>query len=97
VVHRNPSYWPDPDRFDPDRFLDSALSTRPRYAYLPFGGGPHTCIAESIALAEIVAVLAGLTRRHRLVLKPGSSTIPEPGITLRPKGLRMLIERRDSR
>lgn len=89
VIHRNPRLWPDPEHFDPDRFLDGASQSRPRYAYLPFGGGPHTCIGESLALAEIVAVLACITSRYRVL--PGVMPTPEPGITLRPKGLRMRV------
>jgi cytochrome P450 len=96
VVHHNPRYWPEPERFAPERFDDGAEEGRPRYAYLPFGGGPHVCIGEAFAMAQIVTVLATVAKRHRLTLSPGQDVVPEPRLTLRPKdGLRMLVEARD--
>jgi cytochrome P450 len=86
IVHRNPRYWPEPDRFDPNRFADGAARERPRYAYFPFGGGPHVCIGETLALSQVVAVLAGLTARHRLTLAGSRKVAPEGGLTLRPRG-----------
>jgi len=94
VVHRNPGLWPDPERFDPDRFLPSEADWRPRYAYLPFGGGPHTCIGESLAMAEIMAAIAVLTSHHRLVLASAQSPSAEGGLTLRAAGLRLRFQRR---
>jgi cytochrome P450 len=86
IVHRNPRYWPEPDKFDPDRFADGAARERPRYAYFPFGGGPHVCIGETLALSQVVAVLAGLTARRRLALTGAREVRPEGGLTLRPRG-----------
>jgi cytochrome P450 len=95
VVQRDARHWPDPDRFDPDRFAEGAEAGRPRYAYFPFGGGPHVCIGETLALAQIVAVLATVAARHRLTLAPGQEVVPEGGLTMRPRdGLRMRVERR---
>ena len=95
VVHRDARHWPDPNRFDPERFADAVESGRPRYAYFPFGGGPHVCIGETLALAQIVTVLATVASSHRLTLAPGQRVVPEGGLTLRPRdGLRMRVERR---
>jgi len=58
VVHRDPRWWPDPLRFDPDRFAPGAERDRPKFAYFPFGGGPRHCIGESLAWLEAVLVLA---------------------------------------
>ena len=66
VVHRSPDLWPDPERFDPERFLRPAGPARPRYAYFPFGGGGYLCIGRDFALMEATLVLAVLARRHRL-------------------------------
>lgn len=95
ALQRNPRLWPEPERFDPDRFLPEAARARPRYAYFPFGSGPHVCIGESLALAQILAVLERVVARFRFTVAPGWQVEPEAGLTLRPKGgLRMRIERR---
>jgi cytochrome P450 len=52
VTHRDPRFWPDPDRFDPQRFTADAKATRPKFAYFPFGGGSRVCIGESFAWME---------------------------------------------
>ncbi len=95
VTHRNPKLWPDPERFDPDRFLPEAVKARPRFAYLPFGGGPRICIGASFAMTEGILVLATLARRFRPRHVGGSVVEPVGQITLRPGGgLTMQIERR---
>ncbi len=95
VTHRNPKLWPDPERFDPDRFLPEAVKARPRFAYLPFGGGPRICIGASFAMTEGVLVLATLARRFRPRLPEGQVVQPVGQITLRPEGgLPMQVDRR---
>ena len=95
VMHRHPRYWPDPEKFDPQRFLPDRVADRPRFAYLPFGGGPRGCIGEDYALTELQLVVAAVAQRYRLRLVPGQHIQPEPTITLRPRGgIRMTIERR---
>jgi cytochrome P450 len=95
VMHRNPRYFPEPERFDPERFSDAAKETRPKFAYFPFGGGPRVCIGQGLAMMEGVLVLARIAQRFRLTLIPGQNIIPEPGMTLRPKhGLRMRLDAR---
>ena len=94
VVHRDPRWWPDPERFDPGRWTPEAEAALPRFAYFPFGGGPRKCIGEGFAWMEGVMVLATLARRWRLRPAPGAVVTPAPSITLRPAGLRMRAEAR---
>lgn len=63
AMHRDPSLWPDPTRFDPDRFLPERVKARSRWAYLPFGGGPRSCVGDHFAMAEASIALASLVRR----------------------------------
>ena len=96
VTHRDPRYFPDPERFDPERWRPEAREARPKFSYFPFGGGPRVCIGEGFAWMEGVLVLAAVARRWRLRLLPGHRIVPAPSITLRPRhGLRMTLERRD--
>jgi cytochrome P450/ubiquinone/menaquinone biosynthesis C-methylase UbiE len=98
VMHHDPRFFPDPFRFDPDRWTDEQRRTRPKYAYFPFGGGPRLCLGESFAWNEARLVLAAFARRWRLRPAPGQRVEPAPGLTLRPKhGMRMRIERRERR
>jgi cytochrome P450 len=86
LLHRHPSYWKNPEGFDPDRFDAGASAGRHKYAYLPFGGGPRVCIGNHFAIMEAQVVLAILSRRFRVELSPGVRVEPEPLVTLRPKG-----------
>jgi cytochrome P450 len=96
AVHRDPQWWPDPDRFAPDRWLDPAAEQRPRYAYFPFGGGPRQCIGNSFAEMEGVLVLATLCRRWSFSPTPGAPPVtPRPLVTLRPSpGVAMTVRGR---
>ncbi len=95
VTHRDARWFPDPKRFDPERFGPAAKEARPKFAYFPFGGGPRVCIGEGFAWMEGVLVLAAIARRWRLRLAPGQEIVPAPSITLRPRdGIRMILERR---
>jgi cytochrome P450 len=97
VLHRLPAFWPEPDRFDPDRFLPEPSADRPKFVYLPFGAGPRQCIGNHFALVEAHLVIASLAQRYRLHLVPGHKVEPWPLITLRPRfGMRMIVERRDA-
>jgi len=93
VTHRDPRFFPDPDRFDPDRWTDQARAARPRFTYFPFGAGPRICLGEQFAWLEGVLVLATLARRWRPRLLPGHSVVLQPSITLRPReGMKMVLE-----
>lgn len=85
VTHRNPHLWPDPQRFDPDRFLPEQVAQRHRFAYLPFGGGPRICIGNSFAMAEAQVIIASVAQRFRLRLAPDHVVQPIGLLTLRPK------------
>jgi cytochrome P450 len=95
VTHRDPRYFPDPLRFDPERFTAEAKSRRTKFTYFPFGAGARQCIGESFAWMEGVLVLATFMQKWRLRLVPGQRVEPQPLITLRPKyGMRMQLEAR---
>jgi cytochrome P450 len=95
VTHRDPRFFPDPLRFDPERFTPEAKARRAKFTYFPFGAGFRQCIGESFAWMEGVLVLATLAQKWKLALVPGHRVEPEPLITLRPKyGMRMRIEAR---
>lgn len=85
TLHRDPRFWPNPEGFDPDRFLPDAVKARPRFAYLPFGAGARICIGKAFAMMEAKLILAELLRRFDLALRPGFVPALDPGITLRPK------------
>jgi cytochrome P450 len=95
VTHRHADFWDNPEGFDPERFLPSQVERRHPYAYFPFGAGPRTCIGNHFALLEAVLIVATIASKWRLNLVPGAPVIPQPRITLRPKGgLLMTIQRR---
>ncbi len=95
VMHHDPRYFPDPFRFDTERWRPEAKAVRPKFSYFPFGGGPRVCIGESFAWMEGMLVIATLAQRWRLRRVPGRPVVLQPLITLRPKdGLQMIAERR---
>jgi cytochrome P450 len=85
LVHRNPSIWDDPERFDPDRFLPEHVLKRSKFAYLPFGAGPRVCIGSSFAMMEMQFTLAMLCRRYDVEIVSGLEPELSSMITLRPK------------
>jgi len=84
VMHRDPRFFPEPERFDPTRFAPEARSERPQFSYFPFGGGVRRCIGEGFAWTEAVLILAALARRWAMRLAPGHRVEAQPRITLRP-------------
>ena len=68
VVQRDPAYYPDPERFDPERFSEEGRRGRPKYAYFPFGGGPRVCIGQTLSSTLCTLALARMAQRVRLEL-----------------------------
>jgi len=95
VTNRDPRLYPDPLRFDPDRFLGEAAAARPDWAYPLFGAGTRKCIGVGFAMLEAVLVMAELGRRFRLRPDPGRDVVPQARVSLRPRdGLWMRPEPR---
>ena len=95
VTHADPRFFPDPERFDPDRWTPEAEAARPKFSYFPFGGGPRVCIGEGFAWMEGILLLAILGQSWRLRLAPGQIVATQPIVTLRPRfGMRMRLGRR---
>lgn len=95
VVQRHRKLWTEPEVFDPDRFDSGIAGDRPRFAYIPFSAGPRTCTGASLAISQMLIVVAAFARRYRFRLVPGVEVKPRGGITLKPRGgLRMTLERR---
>ncbi len=95
VMHRDPRYFDEPERFKPERWAAGVAGRLPKYAYFPFGGGQRMCIGSSFAMMEAVLLLATIAQRFRLQLVPGHTAVPAPSITLRPKhGVKVTLQRR---
>jgi len=92
VTHRDERFYPQPERFDPDRWLPEIEATRPKFAFFPFGAGTRQCIGEQFAWMEGVLCLAVLVRDWHCWLANTAPAILNPAITLRPKhGLKMKV------
>jgi cytochrome P450 len=95
IMHRDSRFYPDPDRFDPERWRPDAAAARPKFSYFPFGGGTRICIGEQFAWMEGILILATIGQKWRLSYLGTSPPEIEPRITLRPAGaLPMKVERR---
>jgi cytochrome P450 len=96
LVQRDPRWFPEPERFIPERFTSEAKAGRPRFAYFPFGGGGRQCIGESFAWMEAVLSLATIAQRWRVLPIEEQRIELQPKITLRPKfGIRVRVQRRE--
>jgi cytochrome P450 len=82
ILHRHPEFWPNPEGFDPDRFLAEI----PRGAFVPFAAGPRQCIGNHFALLESRLILSTIVKQVRLNMTPGTRPVLEPMVTLRPRG-----------
>ncbi len=99
VMHRLPAYWKNPDAFDPEHFSEEAVKARPRFVYLPFGGGQRVCIGAMLATLIATLLPALVLQRYRLELVPGTKVIPVVGGAHYPENLwmRVLPARRTER
>ena len=94
ITHRDPRFYKEPDRFIPERWDDSeANRQRHTFAYLPFGGGPRTCIGQNISWVILTVVAAALISKFDLEIID-KDVIPNPKNTLLPSNLNMLIQSR---
>lgn len=85
LVHRNPVYWSRPEQFEPERFAPEQNNHRPPFHYFPFGGGPHQCIGNNMALLEAQLTLATVAQAVEFQVPAGVTVTPEASVTLRPK------------
>lgn len=94
-IGRHPEFWQEPEQFDPDRFLPKQVKQRHKFAYLPFGAGPHTCIGKNLALMEATLILAMIAQRFHIQLIPNQTIAIDPQFTLRPKyGVQVTVRQR---
>ncbi|MBA2771037.1 MAG: cytochrome P450 [Pseudomonadota bacterium] len=95
LIHRSRRLWDDPDAFDADRFLPERKAARHRFQYIPFGGGPRTCVGARFATAEALVILAHWLSKWRFAPSPGRPAQVSGMVTLRPKGgLPLQLKRR---
>lgn len=76
AVHKNPKYWQNPEKFDPDRFSESNIKNIHELAYIPFGFGPRSCSGIPLALLEIKVILVMLLREFSFELVPKHPVVP---------------------
>jgi cytochrome P450 len=94
ISHRNEKYFPEPEKFDPDRWTDEFKNNIPKFAYFPFGGGNRICIGEHFAIMEAIIILASVYQKFKLRLDKNQKVELEPLITLRPKyGMKMFVSK----
>jgi cytochrome P450 len=95
ITQRHPKWWQDPDVFRPERFAPENSAARPRYAYLPFGAGPRTCVGLNFAMTELLLVLTMLLQRFRLRLAIDPALVrSDPSVTLQPRpGVPVMLEK----
>jgi cytochrome P450 len=97
AMHHDPRFFPDPEAFHPDRWLDGSTAKLPKNAYMPFGGGPRVCVGNHFAIMEAVLVLVTIAQRARFERLSRDSIGVQPAITLRPLGgLPLRVRRRAS-
>jgi cytochrome P450 len=94
ALHRNPTLYPDPERFEPDRWLPDRVEQLPSGAFIPFGVGAHTCIGEAFAMTVTTLTLATIAARWRLQPCPGRVR-PVAGLAIHPDRLPMITTVRD--
>jgi cytochrome P450 len=95
VTQRDPRWFPEPLRFDPERWHSAARSERPRFSYFPFSAGSRSCLGEAFASAEGVLCLATIGQTWKFRVAPGPPIAMQPQLTLRARnGIKMRAERR---
>lgn len=90
--HHDARWFPDPERFDPDRFAPENMTEMAKKAFVPFGAGTRTCIGKHFAMMEARLLLATMLQRMRFELAPGHEVAMDPSVTLAPKnGMPMIV------
>jgi cytochrome P450 len=98
VMHHDPRYYPDPFKFDPERWTTEEREARPKFSYFPFGAGPRVCIGEQFAWMEGALLIATIAQQWKMRLASDQRVEPRAMITLRPKyGMRMVVEARNNK
>ena len=85
LIHRDPRFFPEPERFNPERWNIDRRTNLPRFSYFPFGGGPRSCIGEPFASTEGILAIAIIARKWKMKLESGHQIALKPLVTLRPK------------
>jgi cytochrome P450 len=86
VLHRDRRYFDEPETFRPERWMGNLARELPRFAYMPFGGGPRVCIGQRFAMMEAILVLTTMAQRFSMEWQKDRTVKPFPSITLRPNG-----------
>ena len=82
-IHHNPTVWPDPLTYDPQRFHPDRIKTMDSHAFLPFSAGPRNCIGQSFAMHEMKVVIARVLREFRFSLDVTKEVRFKPELILR--------------
>lgn len=85
ATHRLPTLWPEPNRFDPQRFTQDQVERRPRFAFIPFAAGHRNCVGASPAIVELKLAVAMIAQRYELTLERGRRVVGEAGTTMHPR------------
>lgn len=94
TLHRDPAHWPNPEKFDPERFNPTNRQQRHKYAYLPFGAGPRVCIGKQLAMLMMKTILPMLLQRFTIAIDPHFTGEIEALVTLKPKTNMMAVIKR---
>ena len=93
-IHRDPEIWPNPEKFDPERFSPEAKQSRDPYTFLPFGQGPHNCVGLRFAQMEMKLVLVRILKKFQFQLSPDTTIPPFLGVRSTaslPKGINLQV------